>query len=263
MPEPIDPAPEPAACDARYQQVVAEMVAALEAVRDLPGLEHLHERRALPSAFFERFNEFLRLYDELIDLALAASGDTQRIQCKKGCANCCIDLVRGITAPEIINIYHHVRGWDDVRELFEYHRESALRFMGILAAKLQSGETPPSGADPRVAEAHIAYNRLNRPCGFLDQENGCCRIYPVRPIACRYFFSLDPPETCTPLHVKYLNRRVRTVHLPDRIHELLTEINKRFGFRPLNYLPGAFCQMGAEIMHTRPITISDGPSQSS
>ncbi|RMF77574.1 MAG: YkgJ family cysteine cluster protein, partial [Planctomycetota bacterium] len=177
------------------------------------------------------------------------------IECKKGCSNCCIDLVRGISTPEIINIYNHVRRWDDCKQLFEYHRESAETFSKMLFEKIVPGEQPPAGDDERIAETHIEYNRLNRPCGFLDQQTGCCRIYEVRPIACRYFFSLDPPETCSPLHVKYLNRRTRTVHLPPEIHQLLREINKRFDWNTLNYLSGAFCQFTAEIMRLKLIEI--------
>ena len=77
----------------------------------------------------------------------------------------------------------------------------------------------------------------------------------MRPVACRYFFSLDPPETCSPLHVLYLNRKTRTVHLPEEIHALIREIDHKFGFRPLNYLSGAFCQFAAEVMRIRPVKV--------
>lgn len=258
--QPIEPRPEPAESEELYRDCVARMTRALEAVRDLPGLDRFRETGSLPRAFFTHFNAFLATYDELIDFALRFSGDDSKIECKKGCSNCCIDLVRGITTPEIISIYHHVRDWPDAKQLFEYHRESAMTFMGILASKLNPAEQPPGGRDPRIAEAHVEYNHRNRPCGFLDQQTGCCRIYPVRPVACRYFFSFDPPETCSPLHVKYLNRRTRTVHLPEQIHALLREIDHRFGFRPMNYLSGAFCEFAAEIMRTRPITVIDDES---
>ena len=105
-------------------------------------------------------------------------------------------------------------------------------------------------------EAHVEFNARNRPCGFLDQASGCCRIYPVRPIACRYFFSLDPPEMCTPTHEMYLKRRTRTVHLPEEMHELLMKVGHRLGFRPLNYLSGAFCGFTAEVMHSRQVRVS-------
>lgn len=225
----------------------------LRQVLDVPELAALPRSAALPAAFFEHFNAALACYDRVIDLVLAHDGTDRRIYCKKGCSNCCIDLVRGVTTPEIVNIYHHVRGWSDVKTLFEYHRDSAELFMSILEGKLQAGEREFGGEDPRVRDAHIEYNRQNRPCGFLDTETGCCRIYAVRPIACRYFFSLDPPEMCRPDHEKYLQRETRRVHLPEEIHELLREISRRFGFRVLNYLSGAFCGFAAEIMRTRPI----------
>jgi Fe-S-cluster containining protein len=234
---------------------IAQMRQHLEAAANLPGLEQFCSTRALPAAFFEQFNAALACYDRLIDFVLSYTGTVPRIQCHKGCCNCCVDLVRGITAPEIINIYHFVRPWPDVREIFEYLRDLAERFMEMLASRLRRGEQEFGGEDPRVQEAHVEFNRLNQPCAFLDRQTGCCRIYPVRPIACRYFFSLDPPEMCTPTHPRYLTRDTRTVHLPSEIHALLIEISQRLGFRPLNYLSGAFCGLAAEIMHSRPITV--------
>lgn len=247
-------APEPAENEPFYRACTDEIREHLTRVRDLPDLPRFRETGALPAAFFEHFNLALAAYDRLIDGALAHSGGN-RIQCKKGCSNCCIDLVRGIATPEIVNIYHHVRSWPDAKQLFEYHRESAFIFMGILASKFEGQEPQLTGRDPRVVEAHVEYNLRNRPCGFLDQSTGCCRIYPVRPVACRYFFSFDPPETCTPTHEKYLRRSTRTVHLPEEIHALIREIDHAFGFRPLNYLPGAFCEFAAEVMRIRPIKV--------
>ncbi len=253
--EPPQVQSEPAESQPWYLELVERIVGALERVRNLPMLSEFARSKTLPAAFFEHFNAALALYDELIDKALASDERGGQVKCGKGCSNCCIDLVRGMTTPEVINIYHHVRGWPDVRAIFEYHRESAEIFMNLLAQKLQPGEPPPTGRDPRVAEAHVDFNRLNRPCGFLDTQTGCCRIYPVRPLACRYFFSLDPPETCSPLHVLYLRRRTRTVHLPERVHALIREIDHKFGFRPLNFLSGAFCQFAAEVMRTQPIRV--------
>jgi Fe-S-cluster containining protein len=280
MLEPIAAAAEPAEHELWYLDLIGEITRRLETVRDLPGLDRFRETHELPAAFFENFNAALAAYDKLIDgvldldrklddadrLAARAENTSAAgsplpvlprgpIQCSKGCCNCCIDLVRGMTTPEIINIYHHVRTWPDVKQIFEYHRDSAELFMAILASKLKPGEPPPGGADPRIAEAHIDFNRQNRPCGFLDTQTGCCRIYPVRPIACRYFFSLDPPDMCSPLHTRYLNRRTRTVHLPESIHALIREIDHKFGFRPLNYLSGAFCQFAAEVMRIRPVKV--------
>lgn len=255
MNEPLPAQPEPAEQSETYRALVAEIVSALTIVRDLPGLADFRSTRTLPRVFFDQFNAFLSAYDRLIDFVLGFSGDDTRIKCTKGCANCCVDLVRGMTTPETVNIYHHVRNWPDVRALFEYHKESAELFVNILMATMQPDEG--GGRDPRIAEAHLDYNRQGRPCGFLDQKTGACRIYAVRPLACRFIFSLDPPETCSPLNVLYLERRTRTVHLPEEVHRLIREIDHRFGFRPLNYLSGAFCQFAAETMRTKPITVTD------
>ncbi len=248
--------------DALYEQPewiagVERICDALQAIIDDPAIPEFKQCGELPQSFFERLQSALDDYDALIDFALAFDGSGARIQCKKGCANCCIDLVRGVTTPEVVNIYHHVRGWPDAREIFEYHRDSAVMFMEILESKLEPGEQSFGADDPRLIEAHVEYNRRQRPCGFLDTESGCCRIYRVRPLACRYFFSFDAPEKCTPTHEDYLSRNTRTIHLPEAVHQRLLEIGRRFGFPTLSYLSGGFCGFAAEIMHTRPIRVAD------
>lgn len=240
-----------------YVALVAEIRRELETVRDMPELPHFRKTGKLSRAFFEHFQAALDAYDRLIDGVLGFDPLGKEVKCAKGCSNCCIDLVRGMTTPEIVHIYHHVRSWPDAKQLFEYHRESAFSFMQILAGKAQPGEAMPTARDPRIAEAHMEYNLQNRPCGFLDTATGCCRIYRVRPLACRYFFSLDPAEMCTPTHESYFSRRTRGVHLPEELHALMREIDHRFGFRPLNYLPGAFCEFAAEVMKIKPIGVTE------
>ncbi len=256
---PLPIAPHPAQSEPFFVEQIEEMREHLQAVHDLPGFDTFRETADLPLAFFEHLNEALACFDRVIEYILGYDGTDKRIRCSKGCCNCCIDLVRGISTPEVINIYNHVRLWPDAKQIFEYHRESAEKFMGILLKKLSPSEVPGiTGEDDRVEQAHKEFNQLNRPCGFLNQETGLCRIYPVRPIACRFFFSLDSPDYCTPTHAKYFDRDTRTVHLPEEIHILLRQIGKKFGFITLNYLSGAFCAFSAEIMKIRPIkTVPD------
>lgn len=258
---PPDTTPHPAQSDPFFLDQIDAMKRHLQNARDLPGLERLRETAELPAAFFEHFDAALACFDRIIDFVLRFDGTQSKVQCSKGCCNCCIDLVRGVTTPEIVNIYNHVRNWPDVRQIFEYHRESAELFMGILASKLEPDEQSFGGRDQRVAQAHVEYNLLNRPCGFLDTESGQCRIYPVRPIACRYFFSLDPPEYCTPGHEKYLSRDTRTIHLPDEVNKLLIELARRFDFKTLSYLSGAFCSFASDVMRTRPIKSVASPDE--
>jgi Fe-S-cluster containining protein len=263
-PLPVLGAPEPgqhtpaevAAADARYDALVARIRGQLSACRDLPGLEDFQTTGQLPRAFIDHYGAAMQAYDELIDFALEFTDESSRIQCKKGCSNCCVDLVRGITVSELIYLYNTVRWWDDCKQLFEYHSESAKQFSLLLMSKVAVGEEPPHGGDPRVAEAHVEYNQLLRPCGFLDQKEGLCRIHAVRPIICRAFFSFDPAETCSPRSDRYLTRSTRTVHLPEEIHLILRAIDRRFGFRPLNYLSGGFCQFTANIMKLKPIQLT-------
>jgi Fe-S-cluster containining protein len=240
-----------------YREQIDAIRNQLEALLDLPDLESFPETGRLPETFFAGFRFAQNAYDRIIDAALAHDGSGERIHCTKGCSNCCIDLVRGITVPEIVLIYRYVRPWADARQVFEYHCESGNLFLGRLARKLSPEEMRTLAPDDsRIAEAHIEYNRLDRPCGFLDGDTGSCRIYPVRPLACRYFFSFDPPETCSPGHERYLRRSIRTVPLPPEVVSLFARIGEKLGVRLVNYLPGAFAQFTADVMKTRPIEIT-------
>jgi Fe-S-cluster containining protein len=41
----------------------------------------------------------------------------------------------------------------------------------------------------------IAMDFAHKPCMFLDESNGSCTIYPVRPLGCR---SMTSTKKCTP-----------------------------------------------------------------
>jgi Fe-S-cluster containining protein len=102
-----------------------------------------------------------------------ARAPTGGVACKAGCDHCCHQSV-GVTAPEALAIFHHLK---DV----------------LSSAELES-------IAARVVEAHERTRGLSsterfspdHPCVFLDA--GRCSVYEARPLSCRGMNSLDANE---------------------------------------------------------------------
>ena len=103
-----------------------------------------------------------------------AAGDRSLIACAPGCSDCCVVNVSTLT-PEGIAIVRHLRRQEPEQ-------------LQQLSARLDSLWREVRGLDDE--------DRLfmRRRCAFLD-ENGCCSIYPVRPLLCRSISSTDA-ESC-------------------------------------------------------------------
>jgi Fe-S-cluster containining protein len=160
-----------------------------------------------------------------------------------------------VGAIEALAIYHHVHPWSDVDAVYRRSAENAAVFQRLLIEQLKADPRPLAGGDPRILAAHLAYNRLERPCPFLDLETGACRIYPVRPLVCRFFFSLSPAPMCSPAHAGYLDRDTRCIDPHNAIKARIDEIDRRLGLRVLNFLAGAFARVVADVLEGRPIRL--------
>jgi hypothetical protein len=102
------------------------------------------------------------------------------VACRAGCGDCC-HVVVGITAPEALTIFDHLR------------RSRSARELSLLKARTAEFREQTRGlsSSQRFSPEY--------PCIFLD-EQGCCSIYEVRPFACRGMNSLDATECETRLH---------------------------------------------------------------
>ena len=239
--------------DATARECMTEMAQRLRAVLVLDGLDDFPRTRALPAAFFDEYSAALAAYDRYIAHVVEARGF--EISCCAGCSACCRhELARGITVVEVIAIYRLVRGWADIGSVYKAAGENAVAFQRLLHAEMQRDPQPLAAADdPRVLAAHLAYNRQQRPCPFLDQEQGLCRVYPVRPLVCRWFLNLSPPQWCEPVHPRHRERDAVGVYPHGEIDELMAAIGERLGIRSVNYLAGAFVHIAGDVMEGRSI----------
>jgi Fe-S-cluster containining protein len=122
-----------------------------------------------------------------------AAGQGLSVSCKAGCGACCRQLVP-LSRPEA-----HLVG-DLLEQLPEPRRaEVRARFAAArerlaaagLLARLESGE--PFG-DEEIGPVGRAYFQLGIACPFLEEES--CSVYDERPLVCREYLVVSPPEHC-------------------------------------------------------------------
>lgn len=119
-----------------------------------------------------RSTRAMTLLGGLQDKSNASAPDMDRVACRAGCYYCC-DIFVSAPAPRLFAIA-------------DWLRENSPD-LGESIAKLEAARASIRGVDAHArAAAGIA-------CPFL--EDGKCGIYPVRPAACRGFFSLSV-EAC-------------------------------------------------------------------
>ena len=242
----------PSQDDAVSQELMTEMLQHLEIILALPDLESFPKTKKLPAKLFEHLDLALDCYDRYIDHVITA--EKWQVSCYKGCSACCkYELARGITVLEVINIYRYVRSWPDIEDIYEQNGKNMVVFQQLLAKELSGHPDPLLPDDPRIVEAHLIYNSLQRQCAFLDNEQGVCRIYPVRPIVCRFFFSLSPVERCSPEHPAYRGRDAVGIDPSEIIKDRMLAISRRLHVRSLNFLSGAFVSMAGDIMEGEPL----------
>jgi Fe-S-cluster containining protein len=118
-----------------------------------------------------------------------AADNGEAVSCRAGCGACCRQLV-----PVSESEAHHLRELVDalpeprrgvIRERFAA-AERRLAEAGLLERLGAGGERPRDlGRD---------YFALGIACPFLEEES--CSIHPDRPLACREYLVLSPPEQC-------------------------------------------------------------------
>ena len=227
------------------------MVNSLTAIEGMDGLSSFVETKRLPQGFFDQLARFYEAYDRYIDHVIAS--ENLAVSCQSGCGACCeYELARGVSALEALHIYHHIRSWPDIGDIYEACGANMVTFQKLLYGLIQRDGQPLTPEDPRIHEAHMAYIQLKRPCAFLDRDSGQCRIYPVRPIVCRFFFSFSPAQWCNIGHPNWPQRDSRHINLPQEAKVHLEAINARLNIRTLNFLAGAFVTTAGDVMQGAP-----------
>jgi Fe-S-cluster containining protein len=138
---------------------------------------------------------FQGLSDKITDLTVTAAARLGKpLSCREGCGACCRQPVP-ITPVEA----RAIAGW--IAQQPEPHRAELHRRFGQAAARLEESgiapqlRTPAHRSDSQTMhELGLRYFDLGIPCPFLEEER--CTIHPIRPLRCREYLVVSPPEHC-------------------------------------------------------------------
>lgn len=157
------------------------------------------------------------------------------VTCGPKCSACCRQLVP-ISPFEAESLALWIRSLPG-----DQQQAIASRFQAALLALQEKGVLSYfaadlfEGAPEALKEAGLAYFSAGVPCPFLVDD--LCGIHPNRPLVCREYMVVTPPEYCAePGH-----NRAQGVILPVRPSRALIQLGKRVdgdaqGWLPLVYL---------------------------
>ncbi len=148
------------------------------------GLKREGERYLAAGA--DRADLFHRILDEMLDGLIARD---QRFGypppfCHKGCSNCCHELVY-CTSEEADLIVRHCQAAG-----IAFDQERLIR-------QLQHVETDAQGDHTGVTTWNDQ-PKADQSCVFLDEADGSCRIWAVRPMVCRAHLAEGTDAHCLP-----------------------------------------------------------------
>lgn len=178
-----------------HQRKIAEHI---HDVSRLEGLGQFRSRHALPVRLLKTFQKVMGLYDASTRYFLGRlrHGGTT-VQCRPDCFYCCYNMPSGLSAMELIYIYHGSSLSGFGPRLFRRCLEAQERWSELCRRDPRSrcsGNAPPTRREALLK----SYQSLAAACPFLQGTS--CVIYPYRPLACRMHFSLSPPSWCNPAH---------------------------------------------------------------
>ncbi len=137
---------------------------------------------------------FQSLADSFVTVALKdGQAEGVKVSCKKGCGVCCRQLVpvSEIEARQVRLLIHEMPEprRSEVRARFAQKRLQ-LGKSGLLEKLLFPERLGPEERTPFALD----YFFQGISCPFLEKE--ACSIYPDRPLSCREYLVVSPPENC-------------------------------------------------------------------
>ncbi|HEX4030072.1 MAG TPA: YkgJ family cysteine cluster protein [Terracidiphilus sp.] len=162
------------------------------------------------------------------------------ISCRAGCGACCRQLVP-------LNIFEAEALTDWMRSLPEeqqsalaqrFHRAlSALRDAGVIDKILNSEHVIE---EQPITQLAVDYFHAGVACPFLENES--CAIHPIRPLACREYLVVSPPELCQDPSVNH----VTGVQLPVKLSRALHSFGQQVAQDPRGWIPLVFLMAWAK-----------------
>jgi Fe-S-cluster containining protein len=185
--------------------IALDAAASAEANAHLTRMLHaLQDALRAPADDVEALERGLHRAFDAYDAFVAHVVAAHPMRCAAGCTACCHDNPRGVTGVELERLAAVIDGWADAAAIYAAFAELA-----------------------RQREHPDAWRRARRPCPLL--RDGRCRAYAERPLACRAFFALTPPEWCDPAHASYSERVNPHLDPPRILLQILQALSARRG----------------------------------
>jgi Fe-S-cluster containining protein len=133
-----------------------------------------------------------------------------QVSCKKGCGACCRQLVP-ISETDARRLRELVAEMPEARKTAVLARfEDAKERIGA-AGLLERLRTPESIVGDEFRKFGLNYFHQGVACPFLEEES--CSIHQERPLVCREYLVVSPPENCA----RQTNEPVQVLSMPAEV----------------------------------------------
>ena len=174
----------------------------------------------------------LRSISESIVNAVETRASRQgfEVSCKKGCGACCRQLVP-ISEPDARRLRELVQQMpDDQRSVVLKRFEDAKRRIDAagLLDRLRSTDSIRSEEFRKIG---LSYFRQGVACPFLEEES--CSIHVERPLVCREYLVVSPPENCN----RQNGEPVQVLSMPAEVSMAVRNLGERKGVNRDKWVP--------------------------
>ena len=156
------------------------------------------------------------------------------VSCRAGCGACCRQMVPvSLFEAEALAAWMSTLPEERRNELAgRFHRALlALRDAGVIDKILASEHVIEEGTTTQLA---IDYFHAGVACPFLEDES--CSIHPMRPLACREYLVVSPPELCKDPAANDLTG----LRLPLKMSRVLYAFGREMENDPRGWIPLVF-----------------------
>ena len=177
-----------------------------ERIHDLlSSLSRSNVRSCLEPEFKQPWNDTLCLVDHYQQEIASAAHVT--MSCGTGCTACCCHWVEDVNSFEAEIIADYIKGRfpDRVSGIAAQCRNDDRRLRSlneIVETKINA--LNPRGSNNALDPVDVllaSFYQLRQPCPLLDEKDGTCIAYPVRPLTCRMYISFSDPSRCNPEYI--------------------------------------------------------------
>lgn len=148
-------------------------------------------------------------------------GIGREVSCQVGCAACCRHMIP-LSDAESSMIRELVEQMPDERRTVVRERfaDAAAKLDAVGLSTRFVSEPQPTG--PEYRKLGLEYLQLDLACPFLEDE--MCSIHPDRPLVCREYLVVSPPENCERTN----GEPVEVVRMPLEASKALTDLGSKW-----------------------------------